>query len=102
MRILKISTIALMLSVSVGCVGVGRRLTSEELANLRPGITTRAQVLQRFGKPSAVGVRDGSQFVRYEWGEYALFLDDKPHKSEVVVLWFKNDIYTKHNAESDL
>ena len=42
-----------------GCVSVGREFPTPTLAMIQDGVTTRAELLQRFGSPTQVGIEDG-------------------------------------------
>ena len=68
-----------------GCVSLGRqyegaRLPIDRLADVRTGVTTKADILTRFGAPTVVQRRDiegllGSMATRYQGQELTLKLD---------------------------
>ena len=44
-----------------GCVSVGREFPTPTPAMIQDGVTTRAELLRRFGSPTQVGIEDGDQ-----------------------------------------
>jgi outer membrane protein assembly factor BamE (lipoprotein component of BamABCDE complex) len=51
-------TIVLLLT---GCVSVGREFPTPTQDMIKNGVTTKAELLQRFGAPTQVGIENGDQ-----------------------------------------
>jgi len=76
---------ALLLLAATGCVSLGRqyegaRLPTAVLADVHPGVTTKADILSRFGAPTLIQRRDiegliGSMATRYHGEELTVKLD---------------------------
>jgi hypothetical protein len=77
---------ALVLALAAaGCVSMGRQyegavLPTEKLGDVRPGVTTKADVLTRFGAPTTIQRRDiegliGSMATRYHGEHLTVTLD---------------------------
>ena len=76
---------ALLLVLLGGCVTLGRQyegahLPTDRLANVRPGSTTKADILSSFGAPTLIQRRDiegliGSMASRYHGGDLIVKLD---------------------------
>lgn len=74
-----------LLLVATGCVSMGRqyenaRIPEEKLADVHPGVTTKADVLRIFGAPTTIQRRDiegliGSMATRYQGRELTVKLD---------------------------
>ena len=75
----------LLLGCTTGCVSLGRQyegaqLPSARLVEIHPGVTTKADVLSRFGAPTTIQRRDiegliGNMATRYHGQELTLKLD---------------------------
>ena len=77
--------IVLLSLLAAGCVTMGRQyegaeLPKQKLADVRPGVTTKADVLSIFGAPTLIQRRDiegliGSMATRYHGDELTVKLD---------------------------
>jgi len=55
---LTVLTVVLLLT---GCVSVGREFQTPTQEMIKNGITTKVELIQRFGSPSQVGIENGDQ-----------------------------------------
>ena len=55
---LTVLTVVLLLT---GCVSVGREFPTPTQETIKNGITTKVELIQRFGSPSQVGIENGDQ-----------------------------------------
>jgi len=53
---LTVLTVVLLLT---GCVSVGREFPTPTQEEIKNGVTTKAELLQRFGSPTQVGIENG-------------------------------------------
>ena len=55
---IRLLSLCLIVSASLlsGCTGGGKMLSADKLSALKPGQTTRAEMVQWFGQPGAVGM----------------------------------------------
>lgn len=77
--------ILLLTLAAIGCVSMGRQyegaqLPKEKLADVRPGVTTKADVLTRFGAPTTIERRDvegllGNLGTRFQGEQLTVRLD---------------------------
>jgi outer membrane protein assembly factor BamE (lipoprotein component of BamABCDE complex) len=56
-----------------GCLNVGRDFPVAPVSQLEVGVTTRAEVRERFGEPWRTGVEDGQKTWTYGRYHYSLF-----------------------------
>ena len=56
-RFLRLGCLGLLLA---GCVAVGREFATPTPEMIKDGVTTRAELLERFGSPTQVGIEDGN------------------------------------------
>jgi hypothetical protein len=80
-----LAILGLALVAFAGCVTLGHQhegaeLPKDKLADLRPGVTTKADVLSRFGAPTVIQRRDiegllGSVATRYRGQDLTIKLD---------------------------
>lgn len=59
-RSLSLTVLAVGLLLT-GCVSVGREFPTPTQEMIKNGVTSRAELVQRFGYPTQVGIEDGDQ-----------------------------------------
>lgn len=68
-----------------GCMTVGKPFASGRVAELKIGVTTKAEVRQKLGQPWRYGLEDGAQTWTYGRYRYSLF---SPAETEDLVVRF--------------
>ena len=82
----------------VACVTVGRDFPAKQVAKLRIGSTTAAQVRGLFGTPWRTGVEDGQRTWTYGHYRYALFGTTRTR--DLVVRFDANDVVSSYSYNS--
>ncbi|MBN1423854.1 hypothetical protein JXA88_04790 [Candidatus Fermentibacteria bacterium] len=66
--------VLLTLVVVMACAGVGRRFAVDRVADLTPGVTTQADVINMLGQPWRTGLDNGLvtwTYARYRWSLFS-------------------------------
>lgn len=85
---LQLSLFAMMF-VTVGCIGMGRKFTTDDVSKIRPCETTKEDLKKMFGKPRLEGIQGGHRTMQWmfaksgvmgigmEVGNLVVYLNDK-------------------------
>ncbi len=64
-RALLTMTFVVLLGVAAGCATIGRNFPAEEIHEIRPGVTTKMDLLAEFGRPYRRGIEDADSTWTY-------------------------------------
>lgn len=82
----------------VACVTVGRDFPAKQVAKLRIGSTSEAQVRELFGTPWRTGVEDGQR--TWTYGHYRYALLGTTRTRDLVVRFDENDVVSSYTYNS--
>jgi outer membrane protein assembly factor BamE (lipoprotein component of BamABCDE complex) len=82
----------------VACMTVGRDFPATQVAKLRIGNTTAAQVRELFGTPWRTGVEDGQR--TWTYGHYRYALLGTTRTRDLVVRFDANDVVASYTYNS--
>ncbi|MFQ5715481.1 MAG: hypothetical protein ACE5GQ_00100 [Nitrospinales bacterium] len=91
-------TAVLCLSLTVGCGTVGKEFNSSQVRSIQKTVTTKADILNKFGAPFKEGKQDGFDTWTYQFDSYKLV--GKNLYKDLVVLFDKNGVVQAYRYTS--
>jgi len=94
---LTLLTVVLLLT---GCVSVGREFPTPTQDMITNGVTTKGELLQRFGSPTQVGIENGDQ--TWTWVYIRAGAVGQPHSKQLHVRFDDRGVVKSYSYTSNL
>jgi hypothetical protein len=88
-----------LLSVAAGCATIGRNFPAEGIQEIRPGVTTKMDLLTGFGRPYRRGIEDGDSTWTYL--HYKLRLIFGTTRTRDLYIRFNGDTVSSYTYNAD-
>jgi hypothetical protein len=98
-RALLTMTSAVLLLLAVGCATIGRDFPSARIEEIRPGVTTKMDLLAEFGRPYRRGIEDGDSTWTYL--HYKLRLIFGQTRTRDLYIRFRGDTVSSYTYNAD-
>ena len=96
-----LSTLAFtVLLAAAGCATIGRDFPSQGIQEIRPGITTKMDLLGQFGRPYRRGIEDGDSTWTYVHYKLRL-LGGQTHTRDLYIR-FQGDTVSSYTYNADV
>jgi hypothetical protein len=98
-RALLVTTFVVLLAIAAGCATIGRNFPAAGIREIRPGATTKMDLLAEFGRPYRRGIEDGDSTWTYL--HYKLRLIFGTTRTRDLYIRFNGDTVSSYTYNAD-